>query len=80
MSQVLTLYSTPVIYLALDRINRKIEAAVPPEQPSPQTSGQHRAMRGVATLTVLCPADFNASGVVNSQDYFDFLNAFFAGC
>jgi multidrug efflux pump len=41
VSQVLTLYTTPVIYLALDRINRKIEAAVPPgiRQPSPPAAG-----------------------------------------
>jgi hypothetical protein len=26
-----------------------------------------------------CPADFNADGFVNSQDFFDFLGAFFAG-
>ncbi len=30
-----------------------------------------------ATLTV-CPADFNCDGSANSQDFFDFLNAFFA--
>jgi hypothetical protein len=26
----------------------------------------------------VCPSDFNADGAVNSQDFFDFLNAFFA--
>lgn len=34
VSQLLTLYTTPVIYLALDRINRRIEKAVP--EPGPQ--------------------------------------------
>ena len=28
---------------------------------------------------VICPADFNADGVTNSQDFFEFLSAFFAG-
>jgi len=39
---LLTLYTTPVIYLALDRINRKIEKAVPPvgpELPLPPVAG-----------------------------------------
>jgi hypothetical protein len=27
----------------------------------------------------ICPADFNCDGSVNSQDFFDFLGAFFAG-
>jgi multidrug efflux pump len=34
VSQLLTLYTTPVIYLALDRLNRRIEKAVP--EPGPQ--------------------------------------------
>ncbi|WP_315832636.1 efflux RND transporter permease subunit [Bradyrhizobium prioriisuperbiae] len=41
LSQMLTLYTTPVIYLALDRINRRIEKAVPPasEPPAPPIAG-----------------------------------------
>jgi multidrug efflux pump len=34
LSQLLTLYTTPVIYLALDRLNRRIEHAMP--EPGPQ--------------------------------------------
>ncbi len=40
LSQLLTLYTTPVVYLALDRLNRKIEAAVPPPvSPAPPVAG-----------------------------------------
>ncbi|MBN9598874.1 MAG: efflux RND transporter permease subunit [Afipia sp.] len=41
LSQILTLYTTPVIYLALDRINRRLENAVPPagDLPSPPIAG-----------------------------------------
>ncbi|MDB5617428.1 efflux RND transporter permease subunit [Tardiphaga sp.] len=42
LSQILTLYTTPVIYLALDRINRRFEKAVPPTPPiagAARTSG-----------------------------------------
>ena len=33
LSQLLTLYTTPVIYLALDRVNRRIEKALPAAEP-----------------------------------------------
>ena len=42
VSQILTLYTTPVIYLALDRINRRIETTAPPDEtgrPSPPLAG-----------------------------------------
>ncbi len=48
LSQLLTLYTTPVIYLALDRINRAIETAVPPvgpELPSPPIAGATEGMQ-----------------------------------
>jgi multidrug efflux pump len=35
VSQLLTLYTTPVIYLALDRLNKRIEQAVPTGGPQP---------------------------------------------
>jgi multidrug efflux pump len=38
LSQILTLYTMPVIYLALDRINRRIERA-PPAAPMPPLAG-----------------------------------------
>ncbi len=33
-----------------------------------------------ASLAVVCPCDFNYDGAITSQDFFDFLNCFFAGC
>jgi len=45
LSQVLTLYTTPVIYLALDRINRKIEKTVPDPGPAgPPVAGAAEGM------------------------------------
>ncbi len=44
-------------------------------------TNSNSAVGGVGALTVSfrCGADFNADNAVNSQDFFDFLNAFFAG-
>ncbi|MGD9840042.1 MAG: efflux RND transporter permease subunit [Afipia sp.] len=47
VSQVLTLYTTPVIYLALDRINRKIEAAVPPDESGKSSPPAAGATEGI---------------------------------
>jgi hypothetical protein len=35
--------------------------------------------RAVDLRATCCPADFNCDSHVNSQDFFDFLTAFFAG-
>jgi len=48
LSQLLTLYTTPVIYLALDRLNRRLEKAVPPvgpQLPSPPVAGATEGMQ-----------------------------------
>jgi multidrug efflux pump len=47
VSQLLTLYTTPVIYLALDRINRRLESALPPagDYPSPPVAGATEGMQ-----------------------------------
>ena len=45
LSQLLTLYTTPVIYLALDRLNRRIERSVPDPGPtSPPVAGATEGM------------------------------------
>src|ERR1700761_5247046 len=47
LSQLLTLYTTPVIYLALDRINRRIERAMPPPVPGAPEPPAAGATEGV---------------------------------
>jgi multidrug efflux pump len=43
---LLTLYTTPVIYLALDRINRRLEQALPPaESGGPPVAGATEGMQ-----------------------------------
>jgi multidrug efflux pump len=46
LSQLLTLYTTPVIYLGLDAINRRLERALPPAGPdSPPVAGATEGMQ-----------------------------------
>ena len=46
LSQLLTLYTTPVIYLALDRLNRRIERNVPDPGPrGPPIAGVTEGMQ-----------------------------------
>ncbi len=46
LSQLLTLYTTPVIYLGLDAINRRLERALPPAAPeAPPVAGATEGMQ-----------------------------------
>ena len=45
LSQLLTLYTTPVIYLALDRLNRRLEAVVPVGDPESPVAGATEGMQ-----------------------------------
>ena len=52
LSQLLTLYTTPVIYLALDRLNRRIEKAVPEPGPTGAAGrGRHRGDAVMASIS-----------------------------
>jgi multidrug efflux pump len=46
LSQLLTLYTTPVIYLALDRINRRFEQPTPPATVPPITGAARASGAG----------------------------------
>jgi Cu/Ag efflux pump CusA len=39
VSQVLTLFTTPVIYIYLDRLRRRVEPGAPEEQGRPEAHG-----------------------------------------
>ncbi len=54
-----------------------VQAYTLDRQPWPS---DHRAMVASLNLGVPCAADFNHDCSVNSQDFFDFLAAFFTGC
>jgi hypothetical protein len=41
------------------------------------TCGESISNPAILTVTAACPCDFNASGELNSQDFFDFVAAFF---
>jgi hypothetical protein len=41
---------------------------------------RHNQSEYTVSVTAGCDADFNHDGILNSQDFFDFLTSFFAGC
>ena len=45
-----------------------------------QLPGQIGSYGQYVRTSFTCPGDFNADSVLNSQDIFDFINAWFAGC
>ncbi len=44
------------------------------------TNACSSVISNAVAVTIGCRADFNGDGLINSQDFFDFLNRFFAGC
>ncbi|MGE3107674.1 MAG: PQQ-dependent sugar dehydrogenase [Phycisphaerales bacterium] len=42
------------------------------------TCGESLSSAGILTVTAACPCDWNASGSLTSQDFFDFIAAFFS--
>jgi hypothetical protein len=66
----------------LSHEERSVQDLVMAIRPVNEYPGGHQPAHSVglrAAPTSSCPADFNDDGFVNSQDFFDYLNAFFSG-
>jgi hypothetical protein len=61
-----------------DQLGQVRPFVAPAATPPPWSDGSD--VGAVEYVPASCRADFNGDGVANSQDFFDFLTAFFTGC